>query len=128
MKNLYDTRIFLEASLVRHAALQARKEDLEALRAALAANEAAIPDSEQFYRTDTAFHAVLYDIPKNPVFPAIHKAFTAWLAPHWLRRSSQSDLPNSVVAGQQKRWALIMPTPFEWCFLNGCCDGPIVAA
>lgn len=96
VKNLYDTRIFLEASLVRHAALQARKEDLEALRAALAANEAAIPDSEQFYRTDTAFHAVLYDIPKNPVFPAIHKAFTAWLAPHWVKmpRSPERNRVN----------------------------------
>jgi GntR family transcriptional regulator, sialic acid-inducible nan operon repressor len=85
VKTLYDTRIFLEAALVRHAALHARKDDLEALKTALAANEAAIPDSDRFYRTDVAFHAVLYDIPKNPIFPSIHKAFTAWLAPHWVK-------------------------------------------
>ncbi len=38
-----------------------------------------------FYRTDMGFHAVLYQIPKNPVLPAVHKAYTAWLAPHWSR-------------------------------------------
>lgn len=96
VKNLYDTRIFLEASLVRQAARQARKEDIEALQHALDANEAAVPDSAAFYRTDVAFHAVLFDIPQNPVFPAIHKAFTAWLAPHWVKmpRSPERNRVN----------------------------------
>jgi DNA-binding FadR family transcriptional regulator len=85
VKNLYDMRVFLEAALVRHAALHARKDDIAALRAALAANEAAIPDSGRFYQTDVAFHAVLYEVPRNPAFPAVHKAFTLWLAPHWER-------------------------------------------
>jgi DNA-binding FadR family transcriptional regulator len=83
VKNLYDVRAFLEAALVRHAALHARKDDIVALRSALVANERAIADSAMFYATDVAFHAVLYDVPRNPVFPSIHKAFTAWLAPHW---------------------------------------------
>ncbi len=96
VRNLYDTRVFLEAALARHAALHARKHDLEALRTALAQNEAAIADSEDFHRTDVAFHAVLYDIPKNPVFPAIHRAFTGWLAPHWVRmpRSPERNRVN----------------------------------
>ncbi len=96
VKNLYDTRIFLEAGLVRQAALNARREDIAALFRALNANEAAIPDSARFYETDTAFHAVLYDIPRNPVFPAIHKAFTAWLAPHWVKmpRSPERNRVN----------------------------------
>lgn len=85
VKNLYDMRVFLEAALVRNAALNARKDDIAALREALAANEAAIADSARFYSSDVAFHAVLYDIPRNPVFPAVHKAFTSWLAPHWER-------------------------------------------
>lgn len=85
VKNLYDTRIFFEAALVRHAALHARKGDIEALKRALEANKAAIPNSERFYATDVAFHAVLYDIPGNPVYPAIHMAFTDWLAPHWIK-------------------------------------------
>jgi GntR family transcriptional regulator, sialic acid-inducible nan operon repressor len=96
VKNLYDTRIFLEAALVRNAALHARKDDIAALAAALDANEAAIPDSDAFYRTDVAFHAVLYDIPQNPVFPAIHRAFTGWLAPHWVKmpRSPERNRVN----------------------------------
>ena len=85
VKHLYDIRVFLEAALVRHAALHARKDDIAALRQALEANEAAIGDSAQFYLTDMAFHAVLYDLPRNPVMPAIHRAFTSWLSPHWQR-------------------------------------------
>lgn len=96
VKNLYDTRVFLEAALVRHAALHARKDDIVALRTALAANELAIPDSHRFYATDVAFHAVLYVIPGNPVFPSLHKAFTSWLAPHWERmlRSPERNRVN----------------------------------
>jgi DNA-binding FadR family transcriptional regulator len=85
VKNLYDTRIFLEAALVRNAARHARKEDILALKAALEANQAAIPDSERFYATDVGFHAVFYEIPRNPIFPAVHRAFTSWLSEHWLR-------------------------------------------
>jgi GntR family transcriptional regulator, sialic acid-inducible nan operon repressor len=85
VKHLYDTRVFLEAALVRHAALFARKADIVALRSALEANEGAIGDSGAFYLTDMAFHAVLYDLPGNPIMPAIHRAFTAWLSPHWQR-------------------------------------------
>ena len=85
VKKLYDMRGFLEAALVSNAALHARKDDIGALRSALAANEAAIPDSQLFYATDVAFHAVVYDIPGNPVFPAVHRAFTLWLSPHWER-------------------------------------------
>jgi DNA-binding FadR family transcriptional regulator len=96
VRNLYDTRIFMEAALVRHAAGHARKRDLDALRAALAANEAAIPDSATFYATDVAFHRVFYEIPQNPVFPAVHGAFTAWLAVHWDRmpRSPERNRVN----------------------------------
>lgn len=96
VKNLYDLRVFMEAALVRNAALHARKEDIIALRRALEANEDAIADSARFYATDVAFHAVLYDIPRNPVFPSVHKAFTSWLAPHWERmlRSPERNRVN----------------------------------
>jgi len=96
VQNLYDLRVFLEAALARHAATNARKSDVEKLRATLAENERAIGDSDAFYVTDVAFHAVLYDIPRNPVLPAIHKAFTAWLSPHWLRmpRSPERNRVN----------------------------------
>jgi DNA-binding FadR family transcriptional regulator len=96
VKNLYDTRVFLEAALARNAAMHARKDDIVALRSALAANEEAIPDSGKFYATDTAFHAVLYDVPRNPVFPALHRAFTTWLSTHWERmlRSPERNRVN----------------------------------
>lgn len=96
VRNLYESRVFLERALVRDAALHARKADLERLREALAENERAIPDSERFYRTDVRFHGLLYDIPRNPIFPAVHGAFTSWLAPHWTRmpRSPERNRMN----------------------------------
>ena len=96
VKNLYDTRIFLEAALARTAALSARKEDIAALREALEANERAIPDSGLFYATDVGFHAVLYRVPRNPIFPAVHRAFTSWLAVHWqqMQRSPERNRVN----------------------------------
>ena len=96
MKNLYDVRVFLESALARNAALHARKDDVIALRQALEANEKAISDSGMFYATDVAFHAVFYDVPRNPVFPSIHKAFTGWLSPHWERmlRSPERNRVN----------------------------------
>jgi DNA-binding FadR family transcriptional regulator len=96
VKNLYDSRVFLERALVREAALHARRENIQALRAALAANEMAIADSDTFYATDMAFHGVLYELPRNPIFPAVHGAFTTWLAPHWKRmpRSPERNRVN----------------------------------
>ncbi len=94
VKTLFDVRIFLEAALVRHAALSARKEDIAALRAALERNRAAIEDPVLFDNTDVAFHAVFYTIPGNPVFPAVHQAFVHWLYDHWqsMRRSPVQNL------------------------------------
>lgn len=91
VRNLFDTRILMEASLVRHAALSATAQDIQTLKSALADNEAAIDDSTAFYRTDTAFHGVLYDIPANPVLPAIHAAYTDWLSVHWLKMPRLPD-------------------------------------
>jgi GntR family transcriptional regulator, sialic acid-inducible nan operon repressor len=96
VKNLYDSRVFLERALVREAALHARREDIQALRAALTANERAIADSDAFYATDMAFHGVLYEIPRNPVLTAVHVAYTSWLSPHWKRmpRSPERNMVN----------------------------------
>ena len=83
VKNLFDTRILVEVALVRHAAIEAQKDDISDLKNALQSNESAIEDSDKFYETDIAFHQVLYKIPRNPVLPVVHKAYTTWLAPHW---------------------------------------------
>lgn len=96
VKNLYDSRVFIERGLVREAAVKANKLDIINLKAALAANEAAIGNSQEFYQTDVAFHGVLYGITKNPIFPAIHEGYTSWLAPHWekMERSPERNLAN----------------------------------
>lgn len=107
VKNLYETRVFLEAALVRHAALHARKEDMIALRRALDANERAIADSEIFYATDIAFHAVLYEVPRNPVFPAIHRAFTAWLAPQWEKMLRSPERNRINFLSHREIWSAI---------------------
>jgi len=96
VENLYDSRVFFERALVREAAAVARKEDMRELRQALAANEQAIEDSDRFYETDIAFHGVLYRISRNPIFPAVHEGFTAWLSPYWekMLRSPERNLVN----------------------------------
>lgn len=85
VRNLFDLRVRMEASLARDAARSATTADLDRLEAALGANRAAIPASAAFYETDIAFHGVLYEIPGNPVLPAIHRAYTDWLSRHWTR-------------------------------------------
>ncbi|MEP3331538.1 FCD domain-containing protein [Sedimentitalea sp.] len=96
VRNLYRSRIFIERALVREAATAAQKPEIELLREALRLNELAIPDSNEFYRTDIQFHGVLYRMPKNPIFPAVHQGYTSWLAPHWekMLRSPERNQVN----------------------------------
>lgn len=91
VRTLYETRVFVERALVRDAARSATREDIAELRAALLANYETISDSEAFYRTDVAFHGVLYHVPNNPIFSAVHEAYTSWLAPHWERMPRSPD-------------------------------------
>ena len=83
--NLFETRIFLESALIRHAASHARPHHLAELEQALAANRDAVEDSPRFYATDVAFHGTLYRIPGNPIYPAVHRAYVDWLSEHWAR-------------------------------------------
>ncbi len=99
--NLFETRIFIEAALARWAANHARRDDLEELRSALEANRETIGNSFAFDETDAAFHAVLYRIPGNPIYPAVHKAYVEWLTQHWrsMKRGAEIDQMNH--AGHQ---------------------------
>ncbi len=83
VKNLFDTRLMLEAMLVREAAIHANKDDIKALRQALEANYLAINNSDIFHTTDVLFHSILYAIPNNPIFPSIQKGFVSWLSNYW---------------------------------------------
>ena len=86
----------MEASLVRDAAKHASTELIGKLEAALEENRNAIPETTKFYDTDIAFHSVLYDVPGNPVLPAIHRAYTDWLSQHWIKmpRSPERNQTN----------------------------------
>ena len=90
-RNHFDTRVTIEVRPVRQAALDARKEEMAAMQAALMADETAIENSEPFYRTDAEFHSTIYSIPGNPVLPATHCACTAWLSPHRYRLPGEPD-------------------------------------
>jgi GntR family transcriptional repressor for pyruvate dehydrogenase complex len=79
VRNFQNARLFFEVGLARHAALHATAEDVDHLRAALEANQAALNDLARFEQTDVAFHYVLAVIPRNPIFPAIHAAIAEWL-------------------------------------------------
>lgn len=104
VRNLFDTRILVEAALVREAATSAQKADILALKDALAANAAAVDDSDLFYSTDMQFHEVFYRIPRNPVLPAIHRAYSTWLAPHW---SEMPRLPDRNRANLESHVAIL---------------------
>jgi GntR family transcriptional repressor for pyruvate dehydrogenase complex len=79
VRNFQNARLFFEVGLARHAALHATGEDIDQLRSALEANQAALNDLARFEQTDVAFHYVLAVIPRNPIFPAIHAAIAEWL-------------------------------------------------
>lgn len=85
VRNLFETRILVEAALAREAAKVASESDLQALHTALAANEAVQGDNEMFFKTDVAFHGVLFQIARNPVLMSVHRAYTTWLAPQWTK-------------------------------------------
>ena len=99
IQNLFESRILIEAALARQAAASARREDIEGLRAALEANRAAIGEPEAFYRTDVLFHGALYRIARNPIFPALHKAYVQWLADYWRRLERSPDIDRLNHAG-----------------------------
>jgi GntR family transcriptional regulator, sialic acid-inducible nan operon repressor len=96
VRDLFESRIFIEAALARQAAKSARREDIEDLRSALERNRRAIGDSDAFYATDVAFHAVLYRLPRNSVYPGIHRAYVEWLMSLWaaMHRSADVDRVN----------------------------------
>jgi DNA-binding FadR family transcriptional regulator len=96
VSDLYKSREFIERSLARHAALHANKDDIAELKAALAANYEAIDDTPRFFQTDMAFHGVLYNIIRNPIFPAIHEGYLSWLSPSWgkMNRAPDHNLIN----------------------------------
>jgi DNA-binding FadR family transcriptional regulator len=97
--NLFETRMFVEAGLARWAAQHARKEHILDLQTALEKNYLAIGSRGDFEKTDIALHHVLYTIPRNPIYPAIHRAYVDWLYEHWHAIDSSPELDRVNYAG-----------------------------
>lgn len=91
IRNLYDTRIMLEVAMVREAAKLATDKDFAAMQDALDQNGAAIENSDEFYKTDIILHGTWFRVTDNPVLPAIHTAYTSWLAPLWTKMPRLPD-------------------------------------
>jgi len=79
MADFQEVRALFECGLSRHAARHASPKELQRLALALARNKKAIGDPQLFAKTDLAFHDVLADIPRNPIFAAINTALSEWL-------------------------------------------------
>ena len=101
VKNLFDSRVFFEAALARWAALNARKEDIEDLKKKLLCNCESIGVRTVFEATDVAFHDVLYAIPHNPVYPAIHRAYVDWLRKPWSCIESTEEIDLMMYGGHE---------------------------
>ena len=101
VKNIFESRVFLEASLARWAALNARKDDIRELEDKLLRNREAIGVRRVFEATDVAFHGVLYTSPRNPVYPAIHRAYVDWLTKPWSSIEGTAEIDLMMYAGHE---------------------------
>jgi GntR family transcriptional regulator, sialic acid-inducible nan operon repressor len=100
--NLQDARVLFEVALVRHAANKAAANDLKRLEAALEDNRRSLADPETFGKTDVAFHYVIAEIPKNPVFTAICEALVEWLTEQRRTALEKPGANNSAFKAHQK--------------------------
>ncbi|RZL64725.1 MAG: FCD domain-containing protein [Variovorax sp.] len=108
VKTLFETRVFMEVGLARWAALHARREDIAELRAALNANQDAIGMPGDFERSDAHFHHLLYRIPRNEIYPAVHHAYVEWLFDHWRAIEATPELDTLYHAGHAAILAAIV--------------------
>jgi len=79
MADFWEARVLFECGLCRYAARHASPKELDRLTVALAQNKKAIGDPELFAKTDVAFHDILAEIPRNPIFSALNNALSEWL-------------------------------------------------
>jgi len=74
-----EARVLFECGLARYAARHASPKELDRLAVALAQNRKAIDSPALFAKTDLAFHDLLAEIPRNPIFTALNTALAEWL-------------------------------------------------
>lgn len=74
-----EARALFECGLARYAAQHASPKEIDRLAVALAQNRKALADAALFAKTDVAFHDILAEIPRNPIFAALNAALSEWL-------------------------------------------------
>jgi len=74
-----EARTLFECGLARYAARHASPKELDRLALALAQNKRAISDPALFSKTDLAFHDILAELPRNPIFVALNTSLSEWL-------------------------------------------------
>lgn len=74
-----EARMLFECGLARYAARHASPKEIDKLRVKLDENKRAIGNPAAFASTDLAFHNVLAEIPRNPIFIALNSALSGWL-------------------------------------------------
>jgi GntR family transcriptional regulator, sialic acid-inducible nan operon repressor len=77
--NFQEARMLFECGLARYAARHASQKEIDRLGGALAQNKKAIGNPSLFAKTDLAFHDILAEIPRNPIFTALDTALSEWL-------------------------------------------------
>ena len=75
LAHLEQARLFLETSVLRYALVHATNAQIAKLVEAIELCEANLDNVEGFREADVQFHAVLADIPGNPIFGALQDTF-----------------------------------------------------
>lgn len=89
--HMEQARLFLETSLVRHAAQSASAAQIGKMVAAIERADRAINDLPAFRSADVDFHRALAEVPGNPIFVALHDAFVGGLM---MARPGPSDVAS----------------------------------
>ncbi|MDB5474059.1 MAG: hypothetical protein JWP99_1362 [Devosia sp.] len=89
--HMEQARLFLETSLVRHAAQSASAAQIGKMVAAIERADRAINDLPAFRSADVEFHRALAEVPGNPIFVALHDAFVGGLM---MARPGPSDIAS----------------------------------
>jgi len=83
LDHLKEARLFLEIGTARMAAQKAGPQDIEALRARIEDQRAALTQMERFLACDMAFHREIARVSGNPIFPAVIEAVFQWAGDYY---------------------------------------------
>ncbi len=107
VRHFQHARALFEVALARDAARHASADDVVSLEVALLANEEAIADRQRFIETDVAFHFVLAQITRNPIFTALHTAIAEWLKEQRATSAGQSGSPEAACRAHRRIYEAI---------------------